>query len=68
VSPLSVRYVGTAGRTSTYKVADTKVEGGEAAVILVGDGSVSPAVQCLTCPAYKCEHARAVVVFAMENE
>lgn len=52
-----VRYVGSVRGTATYKVADPKVECGEATVIVVDDGSDEPAVHCLTCSAYKCVHA-----------
>lgn len=54
----AIRLVGTVRETSTYKVADDKVESGEAVVLVIG--SVAPVITCMTCGGYKCAHARAI--------
>lgn len=54
----AIRHVGTIRETSTFKVADDKVEHGEAVVIVVGERA--PTINCLTCGGYKCLHARAI--------
>lgn len=61
----AIRHVGTIRETSTFKVADDKVENGEAAVIVVG--TFSPVISCLTCGGYKCLHARAIAELIGES-
>lgn len=64
----AIRCIGTSGRTTTYKVADDKVEGGEAAVIAVDEDLFDgPVVNCVTCSAYKCSHAFAVRRFVADK-
>jgi hypothetical protein len=59
----SIRHVGTTNGTSTYKVIDDKVEGGEATVVVFGD---PPTIRCLTCrvissfSALTCKHTERI--------
>jgi len=61
----SIRHVGTTNGTSTYKVTDDNVEGGEATVVVFGD---PPTIRCMTCrglsslSASPCKHTERIFI------